>query len=148
LRERRGLGLGALGDGVGGASLASATTASWTRERMMPTVSTGTAFKILTADEWSEWQETGWFTGSSADKRDGFIHLSSREQVPMTLERHFAGQQNLILAEIDLHALGTAIKWEVSRGGQVFPHSYGPIPRSAVLSHQDQESFNAHANAR
>jgi beta-hydroxylase len=91
-----------------------------------------TAWKILTAEEWADFQAAGRFEGSAADRADGFIHLSAEDQIEGTLARHFAGQTGLVLAEIDLAALGEALKWKVSRGGALFPHHYGLLPLEAV----------------
>jgi uncharacterized protein (DUF952 family) len=99
-------------------------------------------FKILTTRQWTAWQSSGHFAGASIDLADGFIHLSAAEQVEGTLARHFAGQSGLILAEIDLAALGDAVRWESSRGGALFPHVYASIPMSAVLSVKPINSGN------
>jgi beta-hydroxylase len=93
-----------------------------------------TAFKILTGEEWARFQAEGRFEGSPVDRADGFIHLSAAGQVDGTLERHFAGQTGLVLAEVDLGALGDTVRWEESRGGALFPHVYGALPLSAVLA--------------
>ncbi len=91
-----------------------------------------TAFKILTASQWASWQAEGVFQGAPVDLADGYIHLSTADQVEGTATKHFAGQTGLMLAEIDLAVLGDAVKWEVSRGGALFPHVYAPIPMAAV----------------
>lgn len=91
-----------------------------------------TAFKILTAEQWSAWQQSGTFAGSPVDLADGFIHLSTAEQVQGTLEKHFAGQRDLVLVEVELSVLQDTVKWEPSRGGALFPHVYGQIPIEAV----------------
>jgi uncharacterized protein (DUF952 family) len=90
------------------------------------------AFKILTGEEWARFQADGRFAGSSDDRADGFIHLSAADQVEATLARHFAGRTGLILAELDLAALGDSVRWEESRGGALFPHVYGVLPLAAV----------------
>lgn len=92
-----------------------------------------TAFKILTAEQWADFQAAGAFAGAPVDLADGYIHLSAADQVAGTLAKHFAGQMGLILAEIDLVALGDAVRWEVSRGGALFPHVYAALPISAVI---------------
>lgn len=91
-----------------------------------------TAFKILTADQWAQFEADGQFLGAPVDLADGYIHLSTVSQVDGTLEKHFAGQHGLVIAEIDLAALGDDIRWEVSRGGALFPHVYAVLPMSAV----------------
>lgn len=93
-----------------------------------------TAYKVLTAEQWAQFQRDGLFTGAPVDLADGYIHLSTAEQLGETLAKHFAGQQGLVVAEIDLSALGDAVKWEPSRGGALFPHVYAALPMQAVLA--------------
>lgn len=92
-----------------------------------------TAFKILTADQWTQFQVSGHFEGAPVDLADGYIHMSTAAQLQETLDKHFAGQKNLAIVEVDLVALGDSIKWEVSRGGALFPHIYGTLPMMAVI---------------
>lgn len=96
-------------------------------------------FKILTAEQWRQFQTDGVFNGSADDLRDGFIHLSTREQIAGTLQKHFAGQTGLVIAAIDERKLG-ALKWEPSRGGALFPHLYGPLPFDAVAGHETPDT--------
>ena len=93
-----------------------------------------TAFKILTSGQWAAFQSAGIFMGAPVDLADGYIHLSVADQVQGTLDKHFSGQDGLVLAEVDLVALGDAVRWEVSRGGALFPHIYGPLPMAAVIA--------------
>lgn len=92
-----------------------------------------TAFKIFTADQWTQFQADGVFLGAPVDLADGYIHLSAADQVQGTLDKHFAGQSGLVIAEIDLSALGDLVRWEKSRGGALFPHIYGVLPASAII---------------
>ena len=91
-----------------------------------------TAYKILTAGQWAHFRRHGVFHGAPVDLDDGYIHLSAADQLQGTLDKHFAGQSDLVIAEVDLAALGESVKWEVSRGGALFPHIYGPLPMEAV----------------
>lgn len=91
-----------------------------------------TAFKILTGGQWAQFQTGGIFHGAPVDLADGYIHLSAADQLQGTLDKHFAGQSGLVIAEVDLAILGDLIRWEVSRGGELFPHIYGPLPMTAV----------------
>ncbi len=91
-----------------------------------------TAFKILTAEQWAQFQSDGEFLGAPIDLADGYIHMSTAGQTEETLAKHFAGQSGLVIAEIDLSTFGETLKWEVSRGGALFPHLYAPLPISAV----------------
>ena len=90
-------------------------------------------YKILPADQWDAAQAVGLFTGSAVDIKDGFIHLSTAEQMRETAARHFAGQDGLMLVgfrEADLPNL----KWEPSRDGDLFPHVYGAIATALAVS--------------
>jgi uncharacterized protein (DUF952 family) len=94
-----------------------------------------TAFKVLTAEQFVRWQAEGTFTGAAVDLADGYIHLSAADQLAATLEKHFAGQSGLVVAEIDLALLGDTVRWETSRGGALFPHVYGPLPIAAMIGY-------------
>ncbi|MGN5374108.1 DUF952 domain-containing protein [Sphingomonas hankookensis] len=94
-----------------------------------------TAFKVLTADQMVSLEQDGSFAGAPVDLADGYVHLSTLEQLTETVDRHFAGQVDLHVAEVDLEALGDAVKWEASRGGQLFPHLYAPLPLDAVVAY-------------
>lgn len=89
-------------------------------------------YKICGASEWGEAVRCGVFRGSAADVRDGYIHLSTAEQVPETARRHFANRSNLVLVAIDADRLGAALEWEPSRGGALFPHLYEPLRTDAA----------------
>ena len=97
-------------------------------------MSAATAFKILTAQQWAEFERDRVFHGAPIDVADGYIHLSTAEQVEGTLDKHFAGQTGLHIAEVDLTLLGDAIRWEEARGGMLFPHLYGELPIDAVVA--------------
>ena len=90
-------------------------------------------FHMCKAAEWAEAQAAGRYAGSSQDKADGFIHFSSAAQLPGSAAKHRAGQPGLVLLTVDPDRLGPALKWEPSRGGQLFPHLYGDLPVDAVL---------------
>jgi uncharacterized protein (DUF952 family) len=91
------------------------------------------AYKVLTADEWVA-LNAGFFQGSPIDKTDGFIHLSTASQLTDSVDRHFSGQKGLVIAAIDLAALGNAVRWEPSRNGQLFPHVYENLVPESVIA--------------
>jgi uncharacterized protein (DUF952 family) len=92
-----------------------------------------TAYKIFTADQWEAFQADGVFHGAPVDLADGYIHLSTADQLQGTLDKYFADHSGVIITAVDLALLGATVKWEVSRGGALFPHIYGPLPMRAVL---------------
>ncbi|RWA82426.1 DUF952 domain-containing protein [Mesorhizobium sp.] len=90
-------------------------------------------YKIAPEAMWREAEKNGAFTGAPIDIADGFIHFSTGSQARETAARHFAGQTDLLLIAIDQAKLGDALKYEVSRGGALFPHLYAPLDLDAVL---------------
>lgn len=91
-------------------------------------------FKICPEPLWREAEASGAFQGAPVDLADGYIHFSTAEQAPETAARHFAGQRDLVLVAVPAEALGPQLRWEVSRGGALFPHLYGPLPLARVQS--------------
>lgn len=91
-------------------------------------------YKICPRALWREAEALGRFTGAPVDVADGFIHFSTAAQVAETVARHFAGQDDLLLIAVEGDTLGEALRYEASRGGALFPHLYGDLPVSAVVS--------------
>ena len=91
-------------------------------------------YKICPRALWRDAERQGRFTGAPVDVADGFIHFSTAAQVAETAARHFAGQDDLLLVAVEGDRLGEALRYEASRGGDLFPHLYGDLPLSAVVS--------------
>lgn len=94
-------------------------------------------FKILPRAEWTAAQAAGRFRGSAVDLADGYIHFSTAAQAPETARRYFQGLPDLVVLEVEGDDLGGALKWEPSRGGDLFPHLYAPLEVSQVRRVQD-----------
>ena len=93
---------------------------------------TGAAYKLVDRAEWEAARADGVYGGSAVDRADGYIHLSTGEQLAETARRHYAGRGDLLLVTVELAALGADLKWDASRGGELFPHLYGPLPLTAT----------------
>lgn len=93
-----------------------------------------TAFKVLTAQQWADFERERVFRGAPVDIEDGYIHLSTAAQLDATIAKYFAGEADLIIAEVDLGRLGGSVRWEPARGGDLFPHIYAELPIEAVAS--------------
>lgn len=88
-------------------------------------------FKIVPRTEWEA--SSGDYHGSAHDRADGFLHFSTATQLPETLRRYYAGQDDLILVAADAQALGAVLKWEYSSSrGENFPHLYAPLSRGTM----------------
>ena len=86
-----------------------------------------TVYKLLRAAEWAAFERDGSFAGSPDDLRDGYIHMSTADQLEGTRAKYFADEVGTILLALDADALAAEIRWEASRGGMLFPHLYRPL---------------------
>lgn len=93
-------------------------------------------YKVLDNSEWEKARSAGLFSGSPIDIEDGYIHFSTASQVVETVAKHFHGQTNLVLVTVDAEDLGDTLKWEPSRGGDLFPHLYGSLDVALALEVQ------------
>jgi uncharacterized protein (DUF952 family) len=89
-------------------------------------------YKILPRADWMAAHEAGRYEGSPLDRKDGFIHFSTAAQAQETARRHFASQPDLVVLEVEADDLGTALRWEPSRGGDLFPHLHGELSPGLV----------------
>ena len=90
-------------------------------------------YKIAPKALWDAAVAAGRFDGAPVDLADGFIHFSTASQVYETAAKHFAGQSDLLLVAIDTEGFGDALKYEVSRGGALFPHLYATLDPAAAI---------------
>ncbi|MCM2396778.1 DUF952 domain-containing protein [Rhizobium sp. S95] len=90
-------------------------------------------YKIVPQELWHEARAEGLFRGASIDLQDGYIHFSTATQAVETARRYFAGLSGLLLVAVETAALGDALRYEPSRGGDLFPHLYANLPMGAVL---------------
>jgi uncharacterized protein (DUF952 family) len=102
-------------------------------------------FKIAARNEWRAAVARGRYDGSADDRRDGFVHLSAGHQVAETLARHFRAKKNLMLIAFRAEDLRPFLRWEASRGGDLFPHHYGALdPRLALWVRPIAEHTGGH----
>jgi uncharacterized protein (DUF952 family) len=90
-------------------------------------------YTMVRAADWRAAEAAGAYHGSADDRRDGFLHFSTGDQLRASAAKHRAGERDLLLVEVDPASLGAALRWERagSRPG-LFPHLYGALPLSAV----------------
>jgi uncharacterized protein (DUF952 family) len=92
-----------------------------------------TIYKIVPRELWQEARESGLFRGAPIDLKDGYIHFSTGAQAVETARLHFAGEADLLIVAVDATLFGAALKWEPSRGGDLFPHLYADLSLDAVI---------------
>ncbi|PTL83538.1 DUF952 domain-containing protein [Vitiosangium sp. GDMCC 1.1324] len=104
-------------------------------DRASPPESVTTIYTLVRSEDWRAAKAVGEYRGSADDTRDGFLHFSTAAQVRASAARHRAGELDLLLVEVDVAALGDALRWEPAASGSrpgLFPHLYGPLPLGAV----------------
>lgn len=94
-------------------------------------------YHVCRRAEWERGKSAGFYSGSSQDAADGFIHFSTARQVRASSAKHRAGQTGLVLLKVSADTLGDHLRWERSRLGALFPHLYGVLPVDAVLRVDD-----------
>lgn len=90
-------------------------------------------YHLARAAEWRAAKRSGTYDGTADDRRDGFLHFSTAEQVAESAARHRPGEADIVLLAVGAEGLGEALRWEPSRGGALFPHLYGALPLSSVI---------------
>src|SRR5206468_1331484 len=90
-------------------------------------------YKIVPEKLWRAAEALAEFDGAPVDLADGYMHFSTAAQVRDTAAKHFARQPDLLLVTVEAERLGAALKWEPSRGGDLFPHLYGKLQLADVL---------------
>jgi uncharacterized protein (DUF952 family) len=90
-------------------------------------------YKVVSQREWAVAERDRVFVGAAIDFRDGYIHLSSGEQVEQTVSLYFADRDDLVLIALEVERFGETLKWELSRGGALFPHLYATLPLDLVF---------------
>lgn len=89
-------------------------------------------YKVASREIYDASLEEGRFVGQPIDLKDGYIHFSSAPQLSETIRLYFAGLGDQVLFQVPSAPLGAALKWEASRGGDLFPHLFATLPMSAV----------------
>jgi uncharacterized protein (DUF952 family) len=91
-----------------------------------------TIYRLLRAQDYRAARALGTFRGSEHDLRDGFIHFSAAHQVAETAAKHYTAERELVLLFVDVASVAGALRWEVSRNGERFPHLYAELSFDAV----------------
>ncbi len=89
-------------------------------------------FKICHRADWENPEHIHAYRGSEKDREDGFLHFSTASQLAGTLAKYYTDADDLLLIAASPTALGTALKYEPSRDGALFPHLYAPLNYDAV----------------
>ncbi len=89
-------------------------------------------YKITSIDLFENAKKTGILTGMPIDIKDGYMHFSTNDQLLETLNIHFKNAGKLVILGIKTKDVEKNLKWEPSRGGNLFPHLYAELKISMV----------------
>lgn len=84
-------------------------------------------YKIVCKTNWSEFIKSGLneCRGFDNDIRDGFIHLSTHEQLLPTFLKKYdikdKNKFNILAVDSD------KVTWEKAKNGEIYPHLYSPL---------------------
>ena len=90
-------------------------------------------YKIFRANEYAAFLRDGRTKGAPVVLEDGYVHMSTEDQVAVTASKYFDGEHGLKLLGIETDTLGPALRWEPSRGGALFPHLYRELLAQDVV---------------
>tara|TARA_B100000212_G_scaffold271623_1_gene211050 strand:+ start:149 stop:541 length:393 start_codon:yes stop_codon:yes gene_type:complete len=99
-------------------------------------------FKLFKIEEWLQFKALGKTDGAPIDMIDGFIHFSKASQVKETAAKHFKADRDLILLSCNAENLKPDLKWEISRGGELFPHLYRELELKDIEAQYDIPKVN------
>lgn len=94
-------------------------------------------YHITIPENWDKYQNENYYEAESLHT-EGFIHGSYGEQLDQTLSLYYNGISKVILLEIEPSALTSKLIIEKSRDGNLFPHIYGVINKSAIVNVEER----------
>lgn len=89
-------------------------------------------FHLATPEAWAAARASGEIAPPSLEA-EGFVHCSTEDQVPGTIDRHFSAVDDLVLLQVDPTSVAHDLRWEEGRPGEHFPHVYRAIALDEVL---------------
>lgn len=102
-------------------------------------------YKIVTAAHWLEAKDLDHIPPMPVDIGDGYMHFSTANQLPKTLELYFSSEAGVVILAVKTQQVRADLKWEPSRGGDLFPHLFAPLAKSSISWH---ETVNVNANGQ
>ncbi|MCF6292534.1 MAG: DUF952 domain-containing protein [Robiginitomaculum sp.] len=99
----------------------------------MTNKATRKVYRLCSLSEWEMSQFTGVLPINDDDIRDGFFHLSFEDQTKKIATKYYSQVSDLYILTILIDDISDILRVEANKDGELFPHAYGPMPRSKVL---------------
>ncbi len=96
-----------------------------------------TFYHITTPEQWEKYAEKDFYEAESLFT-EGFIHASYAEQVDETLKLYYQDVPLVFILKIDPSVLSSKLVLEPSRNGEIFPHIFGAINKSAIIGIEER----------
>ena len=90
-------------------------------------------YHIVTRADWDRQANEAAYEAASL-QTEGFIHLSTKEQVAGVLERYYQNVPDLLLLQVDPDRLVHSLRYEAATNNELFPHLYGKLNKDAVVT--------------
>ena len=94
-------------------------------------------YHIVLPADWAAFSGKEYAAASLA--AEGFIHCSYEHQLDAVLGRYYSDAGNVIVLTLETGKLTSRLVEEPSTGGEVYPHIYGTINRSAIEAAQERK---------
>ena len=98
-------------------------------------------YHVVAADEWEKQESLPAYSAAGLAS-EGFIHLSTKEQVSGVLDRYYKNVKNLLLLHVDTNKLTHELRYEQATNNELFPHVYGPINKDAIVKIEHNDDLN------
>ena len=89
-------------------------------------------YHVVQKTKWNAALQQGFYEADSF-AGEGFIHMSTKEQVAGVLQKYYKGQKDLLLLHVDETKLTAELKYELASSvNEMFPHLFGRLNIDAV----------------
>ncbi len=94
-------------------------------------------YHIVLPEVWEKFKTDFEYEAESL-RTEGFIHCSYRNQLDDVLGRYYKNAERVLILHVNPHLLTSDLVAEPSTGGEIYPHIYGRINRSAVVDVEER----------
>jgi uncharacterized protein (DUF952 family) len=94
-------------------------------------------YHIVLPETWEKFKDEPVYEAESL-ATEGFVHCSYRHQLEAVLERYYKGAERVVILAVNPSYLVADLIAEPSTGGEIYPHIYGQINRTAIVDAEER----------